>query len=287
MKNIIRNIFRVLKYVFTLAIVFFIALVIQQSLKQVPTNNDWKQMLGVLATAEFKGDLVTVKNIRNFQYDANENVTKAEYYDKTFDLSKLKKVWFITSPFNPGSPFAHTFLSYEFSDGSYLPITIEARLSKGDEYSLINGTLHTFPLMYIPADERDVIFVRANTRNVQIYAYPLKANPQDARKILVDMLERMNDLVVNPSWYNTFYANCTSSIAKHVNKIWPDILPTFDWQVIITSYADKLALDKGLIDTDLSIEVAREKFYITDISNKIGRVDNYSQLIRRGIETGQ
>ncbi|MEI8061665.1 MAG: DUF4105 domain-containing protein [bacterium] len=277
-----KKLLKFLKYFALVIVIFLIGLFILQGLKHVPTEGDWKTPLKVLSTAEFNGNLVTVKNIRNFQYDSNEKITASDYYDKTYDLNKLKKVWYITEPFNPGSPFAHTFLSYEFSDGSFLAITIEARLTKDQDYSLIDGTLHTFPLMYIAADERDVIYLRANTRDAQVYVYPLKASPDDGRKILTDMLNRMNDLVIHPTWYNTFYANCTSSIAHHVNKIWPGMLPKLDWQVVFTSYADKLALDNGLLDTNLSIDDARKKYYISDISRKIGRVDNYSRSIREG-----
>ena len=90
----------------------------------------------------------------------------------------------------------------------------------------------------------------------------------------------MNELAVHPAWYNSIFANCTSSIAQHVNKIWPGLLPTFDWQVVLTNHADELALSKGLLDTDLPLDQARKKFYITDISQKLGYVDNYSVLIR-------
>ena len=272
---------KILKYVAVLIFATFAVFAIWQATKQVPSEGDWKDTLKVLSTAEFHDNLVTVKNVRNFQYDANANPTVEAYYDKTYDLNKLKKVWYITEPFNPGSAFAHTFLSFEFSDGSFLAITIEGRLTKAQKYSAIDGTLRTFPLMYIAADERDAIFVRANILKAEVYVYPLKANQKDARLLLVDMLNRMNDLSIYPAWYNSIFANCTSSIAKHVNKIWPGMLPVFDWQVVLTSYADKLALDRGLLDTNLNIDQARKKFYVTDKSEKVGYTENYSVLIRQ------
>ncbi len=292
-----RKFITIIKYLSITILVALIALIVWQTSKKVPSEGDWKEQLKVLAKAEFNGDLVTVKNVRNFQYDDNEKVTVAEYYDKTYNLSKLTKVWFITEPFDPGSAFSHTLLSFEFSnassskgklkgdttDHSFLALTIEGRLKKGQNYSLLDGTLHTYPLMYIPADERDVIYLRTEARQDQVYAYPLKATPAEGRALLVDMLQRMNEISVHPVWYNSIYANCTSSIAHHVNKIWPGILPRLDWQVVFTSYADKLALDRGLIDTNLSIEQAREKYYISEISKKVGRVENYSELIREGL----
>jgi len=252
-----------------------------QLMKQVPTAGDWKDTLKILSTAEFKGNLVTVKNVRNFQYDASGTPTVEAYYDKTYDLSKLVKVWYIAEPFNPGSPFSHTFLSFEFSDGSYLAITIEARLTKDEQYGITAGLLHTYPLMYIAADERDVIYVRTNINKEEVYVYPLKATPDQGRLLLTDMLNRMNDIAVHPTWYNAIYANCTSSIAGHVNKIWPGLLPRFDWQVVFTSYADKMALDRGLLDTTLPLDQARARFYVTDKAQKIGYVSDFSKQIRQ------
>jgi len=255
--------------------------VVWQSVKPVPTTGDWKDTLKVLSTADFNGNVVTVKNVRNFQYDASGTPLVETYYDKTYDLNKLEKVWYVAEPFNPGSPFAHTFLSFQFSDGAYLAITIEARLLKSQQYGIVNGFLHTFPLMYIAADERDVVYVRTNINKQEVYLYPVRATPSQARLLLVDMLERMNDLSVHPAWYNDVYANCTSSIANHINKIWPGLLPKFDWEVLFTSYADQLALSRGLLDTNLSLSQARKKFYVTDRAQKIGYRDNFSTLIRQ------
>jgi hypothetical protein len=272
---------KILGYFGILVVVFVSAFLVWQYTKKVPTQGDWKDTLKVLSTADFNGNLVTVKNVRNFQYDASGTPTVEAYYDKKYDLNKLVKVWYITEPFDPGSLFSHTFLSFEFSDGSYLAITIEARLLKGQQYGIITGLMRTFPLMYIAADERDVVYVRTNINKEEVYIYPLLANQKNGRLLLVDMLKRMNDISVHPTWYNAIYANCTSSIAAHVNKIWPGLLPRFDWQVLFTSYADQLALDRGLLDTTLPLDQARKKFYVTDIAQKIGYVNNFSVLIRQ------
>ena len=93
------------------------------------------------------------------------------------------------------------------------------------------------------------------------------------------MLTKMNELTVKPEWYNTLFSSCTSNIAKHVNKLTPGRISMFSWQLWLTASADELALKHGLLDTDLSIEKAREKFFVTDISQKIGDVPDYSKEI--------
>ena len=254
-----------------------------QGLKKVPMEGDWQEQLKVISTAEFNGDLVTVKNVRNFRYSPTEKDMHPAYYDKTYDLTQIKKVWYVTEPFNENQSAAHTFVSFEFNNGDFLAISIEARKTKDQIYSIWKGMLRTYPLVYIAADERDVLLLRANIRKDKVYVYPVKLEkPENGRLILVDMLTRMNELVsTKPAWYNTLFANCTSSIAKHVNKITPGRVSIFSWQLWLTASADELALKHGLIDTDLLIEQAREKYSVNEASERIGDVPNYSVDIRK------
>lgn len=206
-----------------------------------------------------------------------------DYYDKTYNLTQIKKVWFVTEPFNENKMAAHTLVSFEFNNGDFVAISIEARKTKGQKYSVWKGMLYSYPLVYVAADERDVILLRANVRKDKVYVYPAKLEkPDSARLLFVDMLEKMNELMTtHPVWYNTLFANCTSSIAKHINKFTPGRISLFSWQLWLTASADELALNRGLLDTDLSIEKAREKFCINELSEKVGDVPNYSIEIRK------
>lgn len=245
-------------------------------------DGDWQEQLKVISTAEFKGDLVTVKNVRNFRYSPTEKDMHPAYYDKTYNLTQIKKVWYVTEPFNENQSAAHTFVSFEFNNGDFLAISIEARKTKDQIYSIWKGMLRTYPLVYIAADERDVLLLRANIRKDRVYVYPVKLEkPENGKLILEDMLTRMNELVsTKPAWYNTLFANCTSSIAKHVNKITPGRISIFSWQLWLTASADELALGHGLIDTDLPIKQAREKYSVNEASERVGDVPSYSTQIR-------
>jgi hypothetical protein len=91
----------------------------------------------------------------------------------------------------------------------------------------------------------------------------------------------MNELIsTKPAWYNTLFANCTSSIAKHVNNLTPGRISKFSWQLWLIASADELALKHGLLDTDLPIEQAREKYSINEASMRIGDAPGYSAGIR-------
>ncbi len=261
---------------------FLVIFIFWQGFKSVPIEGDWQEQFVTLPTAVFNEDQVIVKNVRNFRYNPTEQDMIPDYYDKTYNLDEIKKVWFITEPFNENNLAAHTFVSFEFENEDFLAISIEARKTKGQTYSIWKGILRTYPLVYIAGDERDLVLLRANIRKDKVYVYPIELEKEEnARLLLTDMLKTMNDLAVNPKWYNTLFSNCTSSIAKHVNKLTPGRISQLSWQLWLTSSADELALKHGLLDTDLSIEQAREKFYINEISQTIGDVPNYSQLIRK------
>jgi hypothetical protein len=274
---------KVIKKILLLLCGLLVIFALWQGFKKVPIEGDWQEQLKTISTAEFNGDLVTVRNVRNFRYSPTEADMHPGYYDKTYNLSHIKKVWYVTEPFNENESIAHTFVSFEFESGDFLAISMEARKTKDQHYSVWKGMLHTYPLVYIAADERDVLLLRANIRKDKVYVYPVKLEkPENARLILTDMLVRMNELVsTDPAWYNTLFANCTSSIAKHINKITPGRISIFSWQLWLTASADELALKHGLLDTDLSIEEAREKYFVSETSQRIGDVPNYSAEIRK------
>jgi len=257
-------------------------LTIWQIFKQPSLTGDWQVQLAIPSTAEFNGDLVTVRNVRNFRYGNKEEDTYPGYYDRTYNLNEIKKVWYTAEPFNENKVAAHTFLSFEFNNGDFLAITIEARKTKDQVYSIYKGMARTYPLIYIAADERDITLLRANLRKDSVYIYPVKlSKPENGRLLLTDMLERMNDLLAHPKWYNTFWANCTSSIVYHVNKLAPKKISMLSWQLWLTASADELALKHGLLDTNPPIDQAREKYFITKRSITTGDVADYSRLIRQ------
>lgn len=252
-------------------------------LDKPPLEGDWQEQLAVISRAEFHDNSATIKNVRNFRYAPTEKDMHPAYYDRAYDLNGIKKVWYVTEPFNENKVAAHTFVSFEFENGDFLSISIEARKTKGQIYSTWKGMLHSYPLVYVAADERDVILMRANLRKDKVYVYPVKLEkPGNARLLFVDMLERMNELTSDrPAWYNTLFANCTSSIASHINKITPGRISRFSWQLWLTASADELALKHGLLDTDLLIEQARGEFFINTISEQVGDVPDYSKRIRK------
>ncbi|HEY9584716.1 MAG TPA: DUF4105 domain-containing protein [Candidatus Paceibacterota bacterium] len=261
--------------IFILAIVFTIT-----NLLTKPSNDrDWNEDQQILPYSEIKDNKVAIHNIRNFTYASTTSFVK-NYYDKTFDLDKIKNVWYVVEPFSgiPGS--AHAFLSFEFEGDEFLSISIEIRKQKGQAYHPIKGLFNQYELMYVIADEKDVIKLRSNYRKDLVYVYPAKTTKEKVQKLFLSMIERANRLKENPEFYNTVLNTCTTNIAKHVNSISPKRIPVFSLEILFPENSDKLAYDLGLIDTNLPFEKARERYFINDRALKYADSPDFSLKIR-------
>ncbi|MFH1662234.1 MAG: DUF4105 domain-containing protein [Candidatus Falkowbacteria bacterium] len=244
-----------------------------------PSNNkNWTEDQKILPYAKINDNLVSIYNIRNFKYESEYVYTK-NYYDKTFDLNKIKSVDFVLTPFSNFPGVAHTFLSFGFEGDEYVVISIEIRKKIGEEYSPLKGLFNKYEIMYVVADERDVIKLRTNHRKNNVYVYPIKAKKEKKQALFLNMLNEVNELKDNPKFYNTITTSCSINIMKHVNSISSKKIP-FSYKIIMPEYSDKLAFDLGLIDTDLSLEEARKTFLISEKARKCSENENFSKIIR-------
>ena len=268
---------RISRYVILSAIVGIVFLFIMLSSRHPSNERDWSVDQAILPTADIGEDSVTIHNIRNFTYTSASDYTPA-YYDKTFSLKTLESVWYVVEPFSRRG-LAHTFLSFGFKDGSYVSISVEIRKEKGESFSPWKGLLRNYELMYVVADERDVIKLRSNFRKDQVYLYPIKTDDGRKRALFLDMLIRANKLAREPEFYNTLRNTCTTNIARHVNVIRPNRIP-FSLAIIFPDYSDHLAYDLGLIDTDLSWEDVRDHFNINSQAERFADDPEFSRRIR-------
>ena len=244
---------------------------------------DWTPEQAVLPRAEFQGDQVTIRNVRNCRYFAND-VYLVDYYDKTIDLGAVRGVDFIIVPFAGMPALAHTMLSFEIAtpEGTpdFLTVSVETRKEKHEEYNPLKGSARQFELMYVLADERDAIQQRTNFRGEDVFLYRTTATPESARLLLVDVLERVNELARQPEFYDTLTNNCTSNIVAHINRIKPNRIVA-DVRVLFPGYTDKLAYDEGLIVRRGTFEQTRAAAYVNPLAQRYAGRGDFSALIRR------
>jgi hypothetical protein len=218
-----------------------------------PTNEGpWSPDQAVLAWAEFHDNLVTVHNIRNCLYRTVNDYT-VRLYDKTFDLRKLTSIDFIVVPFDDNPSIAHVMISFGFEDKDFLVSSVEIRRRVGQSYSTLNGFFNQYTLMYVLADERDVLWRETIGYPQEAFVYRTNATSKLAQEMFVDVMRRVNQLTRKPEFYNTVTNNCTTNVRNHVNHLLPDRIP-YDYRVLLPGYSDEMAYDLGLIKTNGSYE---------------------------------
>jgi Domain of unknown function (DUF4105) len=243
-------------------------------------DRDWQPDVAVLPSAEFDGDRVTIRNIRNNDYRTETDYT-VRYYDKTFDLSKLRTADLFISFW--GSPYiAHTIMSFGFGGDDYVAISIETRKTKDEEYSAIKGFFKQYELIYIVSDERDVVRLRTNYRGEDVYLYRLNARPELVREVFRDYFTYINHLKEQPEWYNALTHNCTTAIRGHVVpytvvRSWPS------WKLLVNGYLDGRLYEVGAVDRSLPFAELKARSRITERAKAADGAPDFSLRIRAGL----
>jgi len=247
--------------------------------RRASNNRDWSLDQKILPHAEFNGDAVTIRNIRNFTYKSEDEYTPA-YYDKTFNLKDLTAIYYVVEPFETWKiQMAHTFVSFEFNHKEYVAISVEIRKKKGDVFSPLRALPRQHELMYVIADERDVVKLRSNYRKDPVYVYPVKAKIEKAGALFVDMLKRANALKEKPAFYNPVTDTCTVAIVRHINNVSSNKVP-WDRRLMLARDSDAFAHELGLIDDNASLEEIRERYLINERALRHVDHPDFSQKIR-------
>jgi hypothetical protein len=247
-----------------------------------PSNDrNWQADVDRTAWADIADDRVTIHNLRNFDYRTETDYTP-RWATRTYDLSQIRGAdLFITYW---GSPWiAHPIVSFEFGDGNHVAFSIETRKEVGEEYSAFKGFFRQYELIYIIADERDVIRLRTNYRvGEEVYLYRTTATADSARSIFLDYLRSANQLHAQPAFYNALTSNCTTNIRIHTHAAAGDKITPWNWRLLLNGKADAFAYAHGRFVGDVPFPALREQAHINDAARAADRAPDFSARIRRG-----
>src|SRR5436190_7330145 len=264
-----------------LAIVFgAFAAVVSWWLTLKPSNDrEWQPDVAETAWADINGDEVTIHNVRNCDYRTQTDFTP-HWETRTVRLLQITGMDLAINYW--GSPWiAHPIVSFQFSDGLPLCFSIETRKTIGQKYSALDGLYRQYTLIYVVADERDVIRLRTNYRREDVYLYRTLASPAQARERFLEYIKAMNMLHQHPRWYNEVTANCTTSIRtqRSVNERTP-----WDWRMLINGEADELLYERHAIVTGgLPFSELKQRSLINERARAADNSPDFSQLIREGL----
>jgi len=264
-----------LRYFCIAALLVLLAWLLVQPTHQRP----WSKMHAIMPEAEFDGDFVTVHNIRRTVYAANSDY-EVQHYDRVCELEELESVWLGIQHFAGWKGVAHTFVSFGFRDGDYLAISIESRRREGERYSALGGLFRQFGVIYVVGDEREVIGHRALADEGPLYLFPIHADRQQMRDMLVSMLRRANRLAEQPEFYNTLTNNCTTNILESFNQIAPIHISPYSPRIVFPGYSGDVAYDQGLLDTDEPFSRIKARAHINEVARAEAASKDFSQEIR-------
>ena len=255
------------------------ALVLAWWLTLRPTNqSDWQPAVAKVAWAEIDGDVVTLHNVRNWDYRTKDDYTPL-WETRTVRLSQITGVDLAVDYW--GSPWiAHPIASFQFADAPPVCFSIETRMKTGQAYSAIGGLYRQFELIYVVADERDAIRLRTNYRGEDIYLYRTTLSPAQARERFLEYLRSLNEMRDRPRWYNAVTTNCTTSIrAQHSAA---EHLP-WDWRILLNGKGDEMMFENRTIATGgLPFAELRRKALINAAAKAADKSAGFSSLIRKG-----
>jgi len=144
MSSLIKKIFSYLFKFIGIVIIFAVICYLILYFFTTPSNDrPWAKDMAVMSSATVNGNLVNLKNVRDIKYrdilDYDLN-----YYDETYDLSKIDSAYLFTDPF--GRLSAHTMMGFEFSDGKKVVLSVEVRREAWEWFSGVKGLLRQYEI---------------------------------------------------------------------------------------------------------------------------------------------
>jgi len=244
-----------------------------------PSNDGaWQEQYAQLASFDIEDNRAVISNFRRARYDDAGDVASVTWESREVDLGALKDVWLGISVFGePG--LAHTFLSFDFGDGDPVVVSVEARQRPDQSYTPLQGLLDQYHLIFVMADEHDIVGLRTHLRKEEVYFQPLIISGARARALFLYFASRANRLAEQPEFYNTFTSNCTNGLLEKTDL--PGWRRYLDPNIVLPANSDRVAYQYDILDTSHTLEELRAAARVDASSLKLDDV-NFSTKIRAG-----
>jgi hypothetical protein len=244
-------------------------------------DRHWAPDHARLATASFTDSVVRIDGVRDFEHCPTSGDAVERWVSRTCDVEALDSVWYVLSPFDRErrGP-AHAFLTFGFGDTAFVAVSVEARRERDEDYSIWRGMANGYELIYVVAEERDVISLRVLCRDDDVFVYPLRVTPAKARLLFRNLLDAANGLADRPQFYHTLWNSCASNLRAHANAVAERRIPG-GWRVALPGHSDEIVHSLGLVDGEGSIEEVRARFLVNERVRRHAGSPDLSARIRR------
>lgn len=202
--------------IIAIVILFLIITLLLWIFKNPSNEQSWEFGQQKLQKVDIKKNEITIKDIRNYNW--KEKKVEAVYLDKKFKITDIIGLEVGQSHFSVHDHIAHIFLVFKVKDGKDFALSIEARRSDEEKFSIIGGLKFDFELIYLLATKKDLLSLREK-RKEKVYIYPINATPEKSQELFLNLSKRINHLYKTPEFYHLFFKNCTNLITSEVEKI--------------------------------------------------------------------
>jgi hypothetical protein len=242
-------------------------------------ERNWRPEVAVMPRAMIDGDRVRVTGVRNFEY-RNRNDFTVRHEEREFLLSDLAGIDFYVSYWREGL-VGHTFLSFIFNNAPPLSISIETRPEVGEGFNPLASLFKQFELIYVVGDERDLVGLRTNHRQETTYLYRLNTSADDARRLLLVYLDRINQLADRAEFYHLLSNSCTINIIRYANAAGRE--GRFNIRHLFNGLIDSYLYHSGRVDTTLPFDDLRRRSLINNAARAAEGAPDFSQRIRASL----
>jgi len=162
----------------------------------------------------------TFHNLRDFSWKHLDYTQEEHRITDTFDVSTLKGIDMIVSPFGPRNVIAHTMLTFYFSDSKSVSLSVEAQLDQWNDYNFWKATFRGYYNLYIRGTEKDHLWLR-KLRKEHPIRYPLHLDNKSLQKLFVALVHNTNEAHTKHERYALLSNNCTSALWNTARKFFP------------------------------------------------------------------
>jgi hypothetical protein len=242
-------------------------------------DREWRQDVAVMPRATIDGDRVRITGVRDFDYRSRDDFT-VRYIEREVSLSHLVALDFFISYWMPG-PVGHTFVSFVFDNAPPLNISIETRPEVHEGFDPLASLFKKYELIYVVGEERDIVGVRTNFRNEDVYFYRLRVPAASARKLFGVYLERINELADRPEFYHLLSNSCTINIVRYSNLVGRS--GDFDIRHYLNGWVDRYFYDTRLLNAQFPFEELRRRSRISPEIQSSEDIKAFAEHIRAGV----
>lgn len=252
-----------------------------------PSNDRlWQPDVAQLPWAEVRGEVVTLHGVRNFDYRTEKDYVQ-RWENRSVNLQKLQGVDLFVIHW--GTPLiAHAIVSFRFENSTgqdqFVAMSIEARKTVGQQYSAFRGFFRQYELIYLVADERDVVRLRTNYRVGEfVRLYHTLMKPEDARDLFKQYLRWIEDQRSRPRWYNAITDNCSTSITSYLAARHIGGFAWWDPRLLLNGLGEQMLYRNGDLATGgLSFTDLTRQAVINATAQKLDQDPAFSVRIRQG-----